>query len=101
MLDIVKKIVGTKNDRELKKLQPIVASVNALESTVASLTDEQLRSKTNEFRERIDQGASIDDLVAEAFAVVRETGKRVLNMRHFDVQLVGGYALHLGRIAEM
>ncbi len=101
MLDIVKKVFGTKNDRELKKLQPIVVAINELEPAVSSLTDEQLRNKTNEFRERIDQGASLDDLVSEAFAVVRETGKRVLNMRHFDVQLIGGYALHTGRIAEM
>ena len=101
MLDIVKKVFGTKNDRELKKLQPIVVAINELEPAVSSLTDEQLRNKTNEFRERIDQSASLDDLVSEAFAVVRETGKRVLNMRHFDVQLIGGYALHTGRIAEM
>ncbi len=101
MLDIVKKVFGTKNDRELKKLQPIVAAINELEPAVSGLTDEQLRNKTAEFRERIDQGASLDDLVNEAFAVVRETGKRVLNMRHFDVQLIGGYALHTGRIAEM
>ena len=101
MLDIVKKVFGTKNDRELKKLQPIVAAINELEPAVSGLTDEQLRNKTNEFRERIDQGASLDDLLSEAFAVVRETGKRVLNMRHFDVQLIGGYALHTGRIAEM
>ena len=101
MLDIVKKVFGTKNDRELKKLQPVVAAINELEPTVTGLTDEQLRNKTSEFRERIDQGASLDDLVFEAFAVVREAGKRVLNMRHFDVQLIGGYALHTGRIAEM
>ena len=101
MLDIVKKVFGTKNDRELKKLQPIVAAINELEPAVSGLTDEQLGNKTAEFRERIDQGASLDDLLSEAFAVVRETGKRVLNMRHFDVQLIGGYALHTGRIAEM
>ena len=98
---IVKKFVGSRNDRELKKIQPIVAAINELESTVSSLTDEQLRNKTTEFREKLDHGAPLDDLLGEAFAVVREAGKRVLNMRHFDVQLIGGYALHTGRIAEM
>ena len=101
MLDIVRKYVGSRNDRELKKIRPVVEAINALEPTVSSLTDEQLRAKTGEFRQRIDQGASLDDLLPEAFAVVREAGKRVLNMRHFDVQLIGGYALHTGRIAEM
>ena len=101
MLDIVRKFVGSRNDRELKKIRPVVEAINALEPTVSSLTDEQLRAKTGEFRQRIDQGASLDDLLPEAFAVGREAGKRVLNMRHFDVQLVGGYALHTGRIAEM
>ncbi len=98
---IVKKFVGSRNDRELKKIRPVVEAVNALEPTVSSLTDEQLRAKTAEFRQRIDQGASLDDLLPEAFAVGREAGKRVLNMRHFDVQLIGGYALHTSRIAEM
>ncbi len=101
MLDIVKKFIGSRNDRKLKKIRPVVEAVNALEPTVSSLADEQLRAKTAEFRQRIDQGASLDDLLPEAFAVGREAGKRVLNMRHFDVQLIGGYALHTGRIAEM
>ena len=101
MLDIVRKFVGSRNDRALKKIRPVVEAINALEPTVSSLTDEQLRAKTGEFRQRIDQGASLDDLLHEAFAVGREAGKRVLNMRHFDVQLIGGYALHTGRIAEM
>ncbi len=102
MLDsIVKKVVGSRNDRELKKIQPLVAAVNELEPSLSGLTDEQLQAKTSEFRERIDQGEPLDDLLPEAFAVGREAGKRVLDMRHYDVQLIGGYALHTGRIAEM
>ena len=102
MLDsIVKKFVGSRNDRELKKIQPLVATVNELEPSLSGLTNEQLQAKTSEFRERIDQGEPLDDLLPEAFAVGREAGKRVLNMRHYDVQLIGGYALHTGRIAEM
>ena len=102
MLDsLVKKFVGSRSDRELKKLQPMVAAINELESKVSSLTDDHLRAKTTEFKQRIDQGASLDDLLPEVFAVGREAGKRVLAMRHFDVQLVGGIALHQGRIAEM
>ena len=98
---ILSKIVGTQNERELKRMRPVVAEVSARESGVQSLTDDQLRAKTLEFRERIAQGASLDDLLVDAFAVVREAGKRVLNMRHFDVQLIGGMVLHKGKIAEM
>jgi preprotein translocase subunit SecA len=98
---IVKKFVGTKNEREIKKIQPIVAAVNALEPRISELSDEQLQAKTSEFRQRFANGESLDDLMAEAFAVVREAGKRTLNMRHFDVQLIGGYVLHQGKIAEM
>ncbi len=102
MLDtLIAKVVGTQNDRELKRLRPIVAQVNAFESAIQALTDDQLRGKTTEFRQRIANGETIDDLMAEAFAVVRETGRRVLNMRHFDVQLIGGAVLHKGKIAEM
>jgi preprotein translocase subunit SecA len=102
MLDtILAKVVGTQNERELKRLRPIVAQVNALEPSVQSLTDEQLRRKTTEFRERFAAGETLDDLLPEAFAVVREAGRRVLNMRHFDVQLIGGSVLHKGKIAEM
>src|SRR5216110_2394621 len=102
MLDtLLAKVVGTQNDRELKRLRPIVAGVNAFESAIQILSDEQLRAKTAEFRERFAQGATLDDLLVEAFAVVRETGRRVLNMRHFDVQLIGGMVLHKGKIAEM
>src|SRR5829696_3349917 len=95
------KVFGTDNERELKKLWPVVADINALEPSIQSLTDEQLRGKTAEFRQRIGGGQPPDDILPEAFAVVREAGRRILNMRHFDVQLIGGMVLHRGRIAEM
>src|SRR5499427_3868499 len=98
---ILAKVVGTQNDRELKKLRPLVATINALEPSVQPLTDEQLRGKTVEFKQRLANGETLDDLLPEAFAVVREVGRRVLNMRHFDVQLIGGAVLHQGKIAEM
>jgi preprotein translocase subunit SecA len=102
MLDtIVKKFVGSKNDREVKKIEPIIQKINSLEPQTSSLTNEQLQAKTAEFRQRLTQGETLEDILPEAFAVVREAGKRILNMRHFDVQLIGGYALHQGRIAEM
>src|ERR1700704_1703404 len=102
MLDtLLAKVVGTQNERELKRLRPLVAEIGALEPSIQALSDEQLRAKTAEFRARIAQGETLDDLLVEAFAVVREAGKRVLNMRHFDVQLIGGAVLHKGRIAEM
>src|SRR5262245_54180914 len=102
MLDtLLAKVVGTQNERELKRLRPVVAQVNALEPAVQALSDEQLRAKTAEFKQRVANGESLDDLLPEAFAVVREAGRRVLNMRHFDVQLIGGAVLHKGRIAEM
>jgi preprotein translocase subunit SecA len=102
MLDtLLAKIFGTKNERELKKIRPMVAAINELEPEVRQLTDAQLAAKTVEFRSRLEQGATLDDLLIEAFAVVRETGRRVLNMRHFDVQLIGGIVLHHGKIAEM
>src|SRR6185436_2256388 len=98
---LLAKVVGTSNERELKRLRPIVGEVNALEPSTQPLTDEQLRAKTAEFRERVARGETLDDLMAEAFAVVREAGRRVMNMRHFDVQLIGGAVLHKGKIAEM
>src|SRR5437867_843918 len=102
MLDtLLKKFIGSTTDRELKKIQPLVQKINDLEPQVSSLTDEQLRSKTAEFKQRFENGESLQDLLPETFAVVREAGKRVLNMRHFDVQLIGGVVLHQGRIAEM
>ena len=98
---LVKKIVGSKNERDVKRMQPSVARINALEQEFAALSDEELRGKTVAFRERLAQGEELDDLLPEAFAVVREAGKRVLGMRHFDVQLIGGMVLHHGKIAEM
>src|SRR3954467_1366818 len=102
MLDtLLAKVVGTQNDRELKRMRPIVAQVNALEPTIQALSDAQLRGKTAEFRQRLANGEVLDDLLPEVFAVVREAGRRVLHMRHFDVQLIGGTVLHKGRLAEM
>lgn len=101
MVEILKKIFGTKNDRELKRLFKRVEEINNLEALIASLSDAQLRAKTDEFRERLQRGETLDDLLNEAFAVVREASKRLLNMRHFDVQLIGGIVLHEGKIAEM
>src|SRR5678809_1261730 len=102
MLDtLLAKVVGTQNERELKRLRPLVPLVAAFEPALQALPDDLLRAKTAEFRERLAKGESLDDLLPEAFAVVRETGRRVLNMRHFDVQLIGGAVLHKGTIAEM
>jgi len=98
---ILTKVIGTQNEREIKRLRPLVAEINVLEPQIQPLTDDQLRAKTIEFRKRAAGGESLDDLLVEAFAVVREAGRRVLNMRHFDVQLVGGMVLHGGKIAEM
>jgi preprotein translocase subunit SecA len=101
MVEILKKIFGTKNDRELKRLFNRVEEINNLEPLTSSLSDAQLRAKTEEFKERLQNGETLDDLLNEAFAVVREASKRLLNMRHFDVQLIGGIVLHEGKIAEM
>ncbi|KKP35908.1 MAG: Protein translocase subunit SecA [candidate division TM6 bacterium GW2011_GWF2_32_72] len=94
-------IVGSNNARQLKKLKPIVRKINSLEPQISALTDEQLAAKTNEFREQLAQGKTLDDILPEAFAVVRETSKRFLGQRHYDVQLIGGMVLHQGKIAEM
>src|SRR5262245_21944402 len=100
---LLAKVIGTQNERDLKKLRPLVAEVNARESEIQRLSDDQLRAKTAEFRQRLGGGGggTVDDLIPEAFAVVREAGRRTLNMRHFDVQLIGGIVLHRGKIAEM
>ena len=94
-------VFGSRNDRLLKRMHKSVAEINALESTMTALTDEALRAKTTEFRQRYRDGETLEQLLPEAFAAVRETGKRVLGMRHFDVQLIGGMVLHDGKIAEM
>ena len=98
---ILKKVIGTKNDRELKRIQSLVEQINAREPELSRLTDEQLKAKTGEFKKRIDDGETLDDILPDAFAVVRETSKRVIGMRHFDVQLIGGIVLHEGKISEM
>ena len=98
---LIRKIVGTRNDRELKRIQVYVDQVNALEEDIQKLSDEQLKAKTPEFKERLEKGATLEELLPEAFAVCREASCRVLQMRHFDVQLIGGVTLHEGKIAEM
>jgi preprotein translocase subunit SecA len=98
---LLAKVIGTQNERDLKRLRPLVAAINARESEIEPLSDDQLRGKTAEFRQRLENGEALDDLLPEAFAVVREAGRRVLKMRHFDVQLIGGIVLHRGKIAEM
>ncbi len=95
------KVFGSKNERELKKLQPIVDQINTLEPDVKALSDERLRDRTTEFRQRLANGESLEDILPEAFATVREASQRTLQMRHFDVQLIGGMVLHAGKIAEM
>jgi len=98
---IARKIFGTQTERDIKKLQPFVSAINDLESQIQSLDNNQLKAKTSEFKEKLGQGASLNDILVETFAVVREVSVRTLNMRHFDVQLMGGVVLHQGKIAEM
>ncbi|CAK0747053.1 protein translocation ATPase [Gammaproteobacteria bacterium] len=97
----LRKIFGSRNDRVLRRMGKVVPRINALEPSIMALSDSELRAKTDEFRQRLTAGASLDDLLPEVFTVVREAARRVLDMRHFDVQLVGGMVLHEGRIAEM
>ena len=98
---LIAKILGTANERELRKLHPLVSKINEFEPKVSTLSDEELPLRTNDFREQISQGRCLDDILPEAFALVREVGKRKLGQRHFDVQLMGGIVLHKGKIAEM
>jgi preprotein translocase subunit SecA len=98
---VLKAIVGTKNERELRKLQPRVAAINDLEPEISALDDATLRARTGLLREKIEQGATLDEVLHEAFAVCREAARRTVGMRHFDVQLIGGMVLHQGKIAEM
>jgi preprotein translocase subunit SecA len=100
-VQILKKIFGTKNEREIKRLLPAVEQINSLEPEISALSDGELASKTEEFKRRLENGETLDDLLPEAFAVVREVSKRTLGLRHFDVQLLGGMVLHEGKIAEM
>ena len=99
--NIVKKIFGTSDEREIKRLKKIVDKINTLEPEFQALTEEQLKNKTNEFKERIKNGETLDDLLVEAFATVREASRRLTGKRHYDVQLIGGIILHNGNIAEM
>src|SRR5580704_15990268 len=102
MLDAaLAKIFGTKHEREIKKMRPMIAAISDLEPAMQKLSDAELAQKTIEFKQRVANGESLDDILIEAFAVCREGGRRVLNMRHFDVQLIGGIVLHRGKIAEM
>ncbi|MEE9219933.1 MAG: preprotein translocase subunit SecA [candidate division NC10 bacterium] len=98
---VISKVIPSKNERELRRLEPLVVRVNELEPELQQLSDAALRAKTAEFKERLERGATLDEILPEAFATVREAARRVLNMRHFDVQLVGGAVLHEGKIAEM
>ena len=95
------KMFGSKNERELRKMQPAVDQINALEPAMQAMSDEELRALTGRFKERVERGEPLDDLLPEAFAAVREASVRSLKMRHFDVQLIGGMVLHQGKIAEM
>lgn len=101
MFDIVKKVFGDPNEKELKRLQPIVEKINSYEPDISKLDDEELKNKTPKFKERLDKGETLDDILPEVFAVVREVAKRVTGMRPFDVQLIGGIVLYQGKIVEM
>lgn len=101
MVSLLKKLIGSRNDRLLKQYRKQVAQINALEPTIQGLSDEALAAKTQELRQRVQDGASLNSLLPEAFAVVREAGVRVFGMRHFDVQMLGAIALHNGKISEM
>src|SRR5882724_2785342 len=98
---ILAKIFGTQHERDIKGLRPTIAAINDLEPQMQNLSDEELSHKTAEFKQRLENGATLDDLLVEAFAVCREAGRRMLGMRHYDVQLIGGMVLHRGKIAEM
>ena len=100
-MSIFNKFLGDANEKKLKEFQSLVNKINPLESEFEPFPDEKLKAKTKEFKERLKKGESLDDLLVEAFALVRETGKRILNQRHFDSQLIGGVVLHQGQIAEM
>ena len=100
-MNVIEKVFGTHSERELKRIAPIVERIENLRPTMQELSDEQLREKTREYKNRLAAGETLDDLLPEAFATVREAARRVLNMEHFRVQLIGGIILHQGRIAEM
>lgn len=98
---LMRKIFGSANDRYVKSLQKTVAKINALEPEISALSDDELKNKTPALKQRLADGETLDDILPEAFAVVREASKRTIGLRHFDVQLIGGIVLHRGQIAEM
>ena len=100
-MKLFEKIFGTHSDRELKLIEPKVEQILSLQGTMAAMSDEELKAQTGKFKERLAAGETLDDLLPEAYATVREAAKRVLGMEHFKVQLIGGVVLHQGRIAEM
>ena len=100
-MGLAQKLFGTHSEHELKRILPIVNKVESLRDTMQGLSDDDLKAKTKEFKERLKKGESLDDILPEAYAVVREAGKRVLGMEHYRVQIIGGIILHQGRIAEM
>jgi len=100
-MNIISKIFGTYSDREIKRIMPLVKKINELEPSMEKLSDNELREKTDEFKSRLSKGETLENILPEAFAVVREASKRVLGLRHYDVQLIGGIVLHQGRISEM
>jgi preprotein translocase subunit SecA len=101
IVKLLNALFGSKNEREIKRLRPVVDQINALEAGLKPLSDQALRDKSEEFKKRLADGLPLDDLLPEAFAVCRESSRRILNMRHFDVQLLGGMVLHQGKISEM
>lgn len=101
MFNVLTKLFGSRNERILKDMYPVVDQINALEESMHALSDDDLKAKTDEFKQRITDGSSVDDLLPEAFAVAREASTRALGMRHFDVQLIGGMILNQGKISEM
>ena len=100
-MGVLTKLFGTHSERELKRIEPLVAQVESLRDEMMALSDEQLKAKTREFKERLAKGETLDDLLPEAYATVREAARRVLGMEHYRVQIIGGIILHQGRIAEM
>ncbi|MDR2251574.1 MAG: preprotein translocase subunit SecA, partial [Endomicrobium sp.] len=98
---ILSKIFGSQNERDIKTVRPIVEKVNSFETSIKNLSDAELKAKTAEFRDRLSKGETLDDILPEAFACVREASVRTIGLRHFDVQIIGGYILHTGKIAEM
>src|SRR5262245_21855597 len=100
-MSFVTKILGDPNEKELKRIRPLVERINGLEDTLRALADEALRATTSDLKQEVENGASLDDILPEAFALVREASRRAIGMRHFDVQLIGGVVLHQGKIAEM